>query len=184
MKISNVRLSGLCISLAFVGATLAGCPKQEPTPGEAPYGQAAPPPANTTPPVAGDTTPPGPKMGTKPDVVGSPGVAPPGPMSGGPMSGGPMMGGNPTAPLTPTPELDKAIKDAEAKGDKKTIAAAYASRGFSRMTDDNAGARVKYREALQDFRTALKNDPTNAKAKENKATIEGIYTSMGRPIPQ
>ncbi|MBC7806303.1 MAG: hypothetical protein H7145_09140 [Akkermansiaceae bacterium] len=108
--------------------------------------------------------------------------APPGPAAGGPMMGG--GGGDPMAPLTPTPELDKAIQAAEAKADKKSIAAAYASRGYSRMTDDNAGQRIKYRKALEDFRVALKNDPANAKAKQNMEVIEQIYTSMGRPIPQ
>gem|GEM_PF-6608284 len=94
-----------------------------------------------------------------------------------------MGGGNPTAPLTPTPELDKKIADAEKGGDKKVIAAAYAERGYARMTDDNAGARVKYRAALEDFRAALKLDPNNAEATKNKQMIEDIYRSMGRPVP-
>ena len=98
---------------------------------------------------------------------------------GAPFAGG----GDPSAPLTPTPGLDKAIDAAVAKGDKKALAAALASRGYARMTDDAAGARVKYRKALDDFREALKNDPTNAKAKDNKALIENIYHSMGRPVP-
>jgi len=100
---------------------------------------------------------------------------------GGQMMGGP--GVEPDSPLTPTPQLDKAIKDAAATNDKKVLAAALASRGYARMTDDAAGARVKYRKALEDFREALKNDPTNAKAKDNKVLIEGIYHSMGRPVP-
>ncbi|MBC8142221.1 MAG: hypothetical protein H7Y38_12355, partial [Armatimonadetes bacterium] len=96
----------------------------------------------------------------------------------------PMMGGgDPMAPVTPTPELDAAIAKAEAGTDKKAIAVAYAKRGYARMTDDNAGQRVKYRVALDDFRAALKNDPANKEAKQYKATIEEIYTSMGRPVP-
>lgn len=42
----------------------------------------------------------------------------------------------------------------------------------------------KYPGALKQYRRVLELDKTNAKAKENIATIEGIYKSMGRPIPQ
>lgn len=93
------------------------------------------------------------------------------------------MGGNPTAPLTPTPALDKKIADAEKAGDKKIIAVAYAQRGTARMTDEASGPRVKYRAALDDYRKALAADPKNAEATKNKKQIEDIYTSMGRPIP-
>ena len=90
----------------------------------------------------------------------------------------------PTAPLTPTPELDKKVTDAEKGSDKKAIAAAYAARGTFRMNDAAAGARVKYRKALADFRKALANDPANAEASTGLKTIEGIYQSLGRPVPQ
>ena len=50
--------------------------------------------------------------------------------------------------------------------------------------DQNAPPRVKYPGALKAYREVLKYDKTNAKAKQNIATIEGIYKSMGRPIPQ
>ncbi|MBC8139206.1 MAG: hypothetical protein H8F28_25310 [Fibrella sp.] len=189
MKQTHSRAFALIALLPATGLMLIGCPKQEAESGEAPYGQPASQTTNMTPPPAAPeaAVPPGPKMSGKPDTMpgaGDPPAAmgaPPGPAMGGPMMSG---GGDPMAPLTPTPELDKEIKAAEAKGDKKTIAAAYASRGYSRMTDDNAGQRVKYRKALEDFRVALKNDPANAKAKQNKAIIEEIYTSMGRPVPQ
>jgi hypothetical protein len=88
-----------------------------------------------------------------------------------------------TAPLTKTPELDKKIADAEKSTDKAKIAAAYAERGTFRMNDAAAGAKVKYRAALDDYRKALAADPTNAEAAQNKQEIESIYTSMGRPIP-
>ena len=42
----------------------------------------------------------------------------------------------------------------------------------------------KYPGALKQYRQALALDKNNAKAKENIATIEGIYKSMGRPVPQ
>ena len=86
--------------------------------------------------------------------------------------------------LTSTPQFNGKIAALEKSGkDKKALAAVYAERGYARMTDDNAAPRVKYRAALSDFRGALKLDPTNAKAKQNLALIEGIYKSMGRPIP-
>ncbi len=92
--------------------------------------------------------------------------------------------GDAYAPLTPTPELDKAIADAKASGDKKKIAAAYAARGDYRTNEDaKAGQRVKYRAALSDYRNAIKADKTNEQATAGKSQIEQIYTMMGRPIP-
>ena len=96
------------------------------------------------------------------------------------MGGGP---GGATAPLTPTPELDKAIAAAEKGKDKKATAVAYATRGTVRMNDDAAGAKVKYRAALEDYRKALSLDAANEEAAKNKEMIESIYKSMGRPIP-
>lgn len=88
------------------------------------------------------------------------------------------------APLTPTPELDKAIADAKASGDKKKLAAAFAARGDYRTNEDaKAGQRVKYRAALSDYRNAIKADKTNEQAVAGKTQIEQIYTMMGRPIP-
>jgi hypothetical protein len=94
-----------------------------------------------------------------------------------------MMGADPSAPLSKTPDLDKKIAAAQKKGDKKAIADAYAKRGTFRMYDDKAGARVKYRAALDDYRAALKADPTNTEAAKSKKTIEDVYRSMGRPVP-
>jgi hypothetical protein len=100
-------------------------------------------------------------------------------------SAAPAMGmASPTAPLTPTPELDAKIAAAEKGSDKNAIAVAYAERGTFRMLDEKAGARIKYRKALADFRKALQSDPANAKAKKGLETIESIYQSMGMPVPQ
>ncbi len=189
MKIYPFRYLLLLAGIAATGLTLVGCPKEEPKPGDAPYGQAAPPPpARTVPTVGGRVAPPGPPATSQPPMAGESNAAvpgaPPAGMTGGPIAGGPMSGGDPMAPMTPTPELDKAIQDATAKGDKKRLAAAYAGRGFSRMYDDKAGQRVRYRMALKDFRVALQNDPNNDKAKTNKKKIEDIYASMGRPVPE
>lgn len=72
----------------------------------------------------------------------------------------------------PSPELKKALVDA------------YVAKGDFFMNDNATPPRVKYPTALRAYREALKLDPSNAKAKQNAATIEGIYKSMGRPIPQ
>lgn len=72
----------------------------------------------------------------------------------------------------PTPELKKALADANlAKADDF-------------MSNDNVPPRVKYTTALRSYREVLKYDKENKKAKDNIATIESIYKSMGRPIPQ
>lgn len=117
------------------------------------------------------------KLGRPQDVPGKPTMA----------GGAPAIASgsvDPFAPLSPTPELDKAIADAEKSGDKKALAAAYAKRGaFRTREDDKAGQRVKYRAALSDFRKAVKLDPANEQATSGKGEIETIYSSMGRPIP-
>ena len=88
------------------------------------------------------------------------------------------------SPLSPTPEMDKAIADAKASGDKKKLATAYAVRGDYRTNEDaKAGQRVKYRAALSDYRNAIKADKSNEQAAAGKTQIEQIYTMMGRPIP-
>jgi hypothetical protein len=87
------------------------------------------------------------------------------------------------AGLTPTPELDQKIAQAERGKDKKVIAAAYADRGQARLNDAAAAPRAKYPAALKDFRRALELDPANTEAKQSMDTIVAIYTSMGRPVP-
>ncbi len=66
----------------------------------------------------------------------------------------------------------------------QALADAHVSYGDFYM--NNAGMRpmVKYPSALKEYRKALEFDKNNKAAKENIATIEGIYKSMGRPVPQ
>jgi hypothetical protein len=163
------RLSAIALMVAVTSALslfCVGCTLEEAK--DAPATPAAPlAPAPAEPPVTSGTheapaMPPASSGGTAPMM----GMAPP------------------TAPLTPTPELDAKIAAAEKGSDKKAIAAAYAARGTFRMNDTKAGARVKYRKALADFRKALAGDPANTEAKRGLETIEGIYQSMGRPVPQ
>ena len=60
---------------------------------------------------------------------------------------------------------------------KKALGAAYYKRAVA-LTD----AR-QYASALGDYRRALKNDPSNAEAKDWIDKIIGIYQSMGRESP-
>jgi len=52
------------------------------------------------------------------------------------------------------------------------------------MYNENLPPFKKYPTALKSYRRVLEFDKTNQKAKDNVAMIEGIYKSMGRPVPQ
>ena len=88
-----------------------------------------------------------------------------------------------------TAELDARIKKAAEKAkapgagaaDKKAAAEAYLARGNVYYS---AGQPRLYKYALADFRQVLKYDPENDEAKGKVDTIESIYKSMGRPIPE
>ena len=91
--------------------------------------------------------------------------------------------------LVDTAELDARIKKAAEKAkasgagaaDKKAAAEAYLARGNVYYS---AGQPRLYKYALADFRQVLKYDPENDEAKGKVDTIESIYKSMGRPIPE
>ena len=65
--------------------------------------------------------------------------------------------------------------------DKKAAADAYLARGNVYYS---AGQPRLYKYALADFRQVLKYDPENGDAKGKVDTIESIYKSLGRPIPE
>ncbi|MDQ1470076.1 MAG: mxaK protein [Bryobacterales bacterium] len=67
---------------------------------------------------------------------------------------------------------------------KNTLVEALLAKADSVMADDAAPPRTKYPTALRTYRQVLTVDKDNKKAQTNIATIEGIYKSMGRPIPQ
>ena len=67
---------------------------------------------------------------------------------------------------------------------KATLVDALLAKGDSIMYDDALPPRTKYPDALRTYRQVLTWDKENKKAQSNIATIEGIYKSMGRPIPQ
>lgn len=81
-------------------------------------------------------------------------------------------------------QLETAYKAKPEPEVKKTLAEAYLGKGDSFMYNDAVPPRTKYPTALKAYREVLKYDATNKKAKENISTIEGIYKSMGRPVPQ
>jgi len=81
-------------------------------------------------------------------------------------------------------ELESAYKAKPSPDVKKALGDAYLAKGDAFMNDQNVPPRVKYPTALRAYREVLKYDKDNAKAKQNVATIEGIYKSMGRPVPQ
>ena len=91
--------------------------------------------------------------------------------------------------LVDTSELDARIKKAAEKAkaagasaaDKKAAADAYLARANVYWS---AGQPRLYKYALADFRQVLKYDPDNDEARQKIDTIEGIYKSMGRPIPE
>jgi len=67
---------------------------------------------------------------------------------------------------------------------KKTLSEAYLAKGDSMMYDNSLPPRQKYPGALRAYRQVLQYDKENKKAQEGINTIEGIYKSMGRPVPQ
>ena len=66
----------------------------------------------------------------------------------------------------------------------KALAEANLAKADSFMYNDSLPPRAKYPVALRAYREVLKYDKGNKKAQQGIATIEGIYKSMGRPVPQ
>ena len=67
---------------------------------------------------------------------------------------------------------------------KKSLAEAYYKAGHTAEYSEKLGPRVKYRDALKNYRLALSVDPTHVEAAKEKKQIEDIYKSMGRPVPK
>jgi hypothetical protein len=67
---------------------------------------------------------------------------------------------------------------------QKAMAETLTAKGDSIMYDDSLPPRSKYPDALRLYRRALSYDKNNETAKKSAGTIEAIYKSMGRPIPQ
>lgn len=67
---------------------------------------------------------------------------------------------------------------------KATLVEALLAKADSIMYNEALPPRAKYPEALRNYRHVLTVDKENQKAKASISTIEGIYKSMGRPVPQ
>ncbi|MCS7025505.1 MAG: hypothetical protein NZV14_11945 [Bryobacteraceae bacterium] len=78
-------------------------------------------------------------------------------------------------------ELKKNPKDDKLKS---ALAEAHFAHGEYFMFNDQMPPFRKYPSALRQFRKTLEYDPSNKKAKDHIATIEGIYKSMGREVPK
>ena len=77
------------------------------------------------------------------------------------------------APLAPTPEEDKTIKDAEASKDNAKAAAAYVARASRRVNDDKAGPKIRFSAVVKDAKRALTLDPGNKRAASLLKLAEG-----------
>lgn len=78
-------------------------------------------------------------------------------------------------------KADAAPKDAAAR---TAAANALFEQGDFLMNNEKLPPFKKYPAALRSFRKVLAYDKAHKKALANIATIEGIYKSMGRPVPQ
>ena len=77
--------------------------------------------------------------------------------------------------------LERAPKSAESQ---KAFVDAYVGQGDTLMNDASLPPRMKYPQALKAYRKALEYDKANKHALAQIKTIEDIYKSMGRPVPQ
>ena len=66
----------------------------------------------------------------------------------------------------------------------KALVQAHMAKADWFMNNDQVPPRVKYTTALREYRKVLVYDKTNKKAQDNIKTIEDIYKSMGREVPQ
>lgn len=64
------------------------------------------------------------------------------------------------------------------------LAEAHLAHGNFYMYNQQLPPMKKYPAALREFRKVLAYDKQNKKARENIGAIEGIYKSMGRPVPR
>lgn len=67
---------------------------------------------------------------------------------------------------------------------KKSLIAANLKLADAVLVSPALGPKDKYPKSLRLYREVKALDPANKAAKEKIALIEGIYKSMGRPIPK
>jgi tetratricopeptide (TPR) repeat protein len=66
---------------------------------------------------------------------------------------------------------------------KKTLVDAHVQYGNYFMYESTFPPKEKYPSALRQYRIVAELDPKNVEAKQNISLIEGIYSQMGRTIP-
>ena len=87
-------------------------------------------------------------------------------------------------------EVAVAVRDPANKAAPKDLAVkaalvdALLGNGDAYMYNEKLPPFKKYPAALKSYRRVLEFDKSNQRAKDNVAMIEGIYKSMGRPVPQ
>ncbi|HEY3744378.1 MAG TPA: hypothetical protein VGL53_31255 [Bryobacteraceae bacterium] len=86
-------------------------------------------------------------------------------------------------------KYDEAISQLEKADQKqppiiKALTQAHMAKADAFMYNDQVSPHIRYTTALREYRKVLVYDKTNKKAQDNISLIEGIYKSMGRPIPQ
>lgn len=117
---------------------------------------------------------PAPAAASNPDAPEPGGNDKPAPAAEAPRGApGPPANPDADAPLAPTPEEDKAIKDAEASKDNSKAAAAYVARASRRVNDDKAGAKIRFTAVIKDAKSALTLDPGNKRAASLLKLAEG-----------
>lgn len=76
------------------------------------------------------------------------------------------------------------VKSPKVPNAKSRYVAATVAYGTASMFSPVLDRKLKYKQALNLYREALKHDPKNKEAKTNSDMIIAIYRQMGRPIPK
>lgn len=80
-------------------------------------------------------------------------------------------------------EMESNYKKNNTEQNKKELIEKHMAAGNYLMFEAKLSPKKKYGPALKQFKRVLELDPSNQDAMNNKAQIEDIYNSMGRPIP-
>ncbi len=67
---------------------------------------------------------------------------------------------------------------------RQSMISAYMKYGNYYMFNDTLAPRIKYPNALKQYREVLKLDPNHQDAKDNETQIVDIYKMMGREVPE
>jgi lipoprotein NlpI len=80
-------------------------------------------------------------------------------------------------------DMENSYKKNNTEQNKKELIEKHMAAGNYLMFEAKLSPKKKYGPALKQFKRVLELDPSNQDAMNNKAQIEDIYNSMGRPIP-